>query len=230
MIASAWPSTSTRIVDVGFDLEGPRDCLRVGLQMFVERVGGAFRRPAVSPVEHLEQRRRIRTGSGRSTSVLKILKMAVVAPIPSASDTTAVAVNAGLRRKPPQAVPKILSQPFPPDPHGRLPHVFADVGRIAERFQRRASSLVGGQPFADVLGRRLLDVKLQIGIELLIEHAACKQRSNDLSARRRTSASSTQSLTSGAHVARIARLMAPDSRSHVSISFLRCARPERVSE
>ena len=110
-----------------------------------------------------------------------------------------------------------------------LPHVFPDVVRIAEGFQRRASSLIGGQPFADVLGRRLLEVKLQIGIDLVVEHAACEQRPEtgprDVEPAHHRGSPSQRAF----YVARIARLMAPDSRSHVSISFLRCVWPERVS-
>ena len=113
-----------------------------------------------------------RTGSGRSTSVLRMLKIAVLAPIPRASDSTAVAANAGVRRKPRSAVAKILSQPFPPCPQGHLPDVFHHVAPDC----RRLSAPRGAPPRATA--RRACTppspprCETRIGIELIVERTS----------------------------------------------------------
>ena len=216
-------------MDVGSTWKAPAIVCAWILQVFIERVGGAFRRPGVSPVKHLEERGRITNGQRTQHQRVENTEDGRGRADPERERQHG---GRGERRTPPEApeaVPKILSQPFPPDPHGRLPHVFADVGRISERFQRRASSMVGGQPFADVLGRRLLEVKLQIGIELLIEHTACKQRSNtcprDIEpAHHRRSPSPRRSRRPDRQIDGAGQ---PIPRLN---SFLRCVRPERVSE
>ena len=125
------------------DLEGTRDRLRVDLQMFVERVRGTLGCPAVPPVQHLEECRRIANGKRAQHQRIENTEDGRVRADPEREGQHR---SGGEGRSPPEApdaVPKILSQPFPPYPHGHLPHVFHHVRRITEGFQRRAPSIVG---------------------------------------------------------------------------------------
>ena len=102
-------------------LEGPRDGLRVALQMFIEGVGGAFRHAAVSPVKYLEEPGRI---LNRQRTQHQRIEDAEDRRGRADAERERQHGGGGERRTPAEAaksVAKILSEPFPPDPHGQSP-------------------------------------------------------------------------------------------------------------
>ena len=74
-----------------------------------------------------------------------MLEMAVLAPTPSASDSTATVVNPGLLRnlrRPAQAVADILDQAVPPRPSPHVARGLLNQTHVAESSVRRVRSFV----------------------------------------------------------------------------------------
>ena len=75
-----------------------------------------------------------------------MLKMAVLAPTPSASDSTATVVNPGLLRnlrRPAQAVADILDQAVPPRPSPHVARGLLNQTHVAESSARSIRSFAG---------------------------------------------------------------------------------------
>ena len=213
------------------DLEGAGNRRRVRLQLLVERVCRALCGAAVTAVRHLEQGGRI---VNRKWSQDQRVENAEDRGVGSDAEGERQDGGGGEGRTAPEAaqsVANILTELFPPRPCRHLMDFFHHLRRAAECSQRSVASFLRRESLFDVLGGRLLEVER--ADPRSAEHRRYGERTTigGVPVRRRTNAALFDSVhLKHAYVARIARLMAPDNRSHVSISFFRCARPERVSE
>ena len=100
-----------------------------------------------------------------------MLKAAVLAPMPSASDRTAVAANTGVRLKP-LSVYRMSWARRSHHVHSDSSRTFFDhVGRIAEGLEGRPPGVLGRQPVAHVLGCRLVEVEAEVLADLIVEGA-----------------------------------------------------------
>ena len=168
-----------------------------------------------------------RTGTGLSTRALKRLKS------PCCCRCQARSTGRRPRRRPAcdgirAGCTEILAKPLPPDPHRLVSHVVSHPDGIPERLQCGAVRLIGRKAGADVLRGGLFEVESDVVVDLSVGGTVSKQRA-DAMTDPVEQAHVESPLRPSPQMARIARSIAPDSRSQASISLRRWVRPALVS-
>jgi hypothetical protein len=110
------------------------------------------------------------------------LKIALFSPIPSASDSTATAVNPGLYGQRPDAVPHVLPDALH-EPHVDLPDLLADAGEVAEVLLSLAAGGFRRQALPEVALGALLEVEVQLVVDFAMVHAHPSLRSAAIGSR-----------------------------------------------
>ncbi len=104
------------------------------------------------------------------------LKIAVVAPMPSAIVRTATTVNAGDLRSSARRVAQVLPRMVEPEPSGRFEEPLFSAGDVAELSKRCMTGVVGAQPlFLETLGLEP-DVGFNLRREIFDAASAPKHR------------------------------------------------------
>ena len=97
------------------------------------------------------------------------MKIATLAPTPSASIDDDGAGREPLAAERADAVAQILQQRFEPGHHAHLPHVFRDPRDVAESPSRVGFGLRAAHPVAQVLLDAQRQVELQLRLELALD-------------------------------------------------------------
>ena len=143
--------------------------------------------------------------------------MAALAPMPMASDSTAVAVKPGLRRSMRSGVADVARGVVEPAPDPGLAHVFLHLREAAELERRPPPRFVFAQAGLHQVLDAPVEVIAQLAVEILFQPAAPPgQQIEELGAWRYFPSSK---------ISRTASV----SRSQLSFSTASCFRPARVS-
>ena len=144
------------------------------------------------------------------------LKIAVLAPMPRASEAIAAIVNPGLFLRTRDGVADILEKVFDQPRAARVAALFLDLVQPAELDARAPARLRLAHPCLHVVGDLALDMIAKLGVELRF-HAAPPDQSPPPAHGASPSADFRM------------KPMASVSRRQLSASLAMCARPFRVS-